>query len=60
MADAALVKVGLHQEILLAAETKLNEAVIEARNAGHSWNRIAEALGMSRQSASERFGKLVP
>lgn len=59
MADPALVNIALRQEILLAAEANLVEAVKVAREAGHSWNRIAEALGMTRQSVSERFGRLV-
>ena len=30
--------------------------VVEARQAGHSWSRIAEALGVTRQAAQARFG----
>lgn len=59
MADAELVAVKLRQQILVVAEDELNAAVAAARDTGHSWSRIAEALGMSRQAASERFGKLV-
>src|SRR4051812_44669116 len=32
------------------------EMVEEARQAGHSWSRIAEALGVTRQAAQARFG----
>ncbi|MGA2007216.1 MAG: sigma-70 family RNA polymerase sigma factor, partial [Solirubrobacteraceae bacterium] len=34
----------------------LRDAVTAARNAGRSWNRIAVALGVSRQAARQRFG----
>ena len=36
-------------------ETALQEAVRKARRAGHSWTEIGEALGMTKQSAWERF-----
>ncbi len=36
-------------------ETALQEAVREARRAGYSWTEIGEALGMTKQSAWERF-----
>lgn len=36
------------------------EAVIAARNAGHSWTEISVQLGMARQSARERFLKFDP
>jgi len=38
-----------------ADEARLRDAVIAARNAGGSWNRIAIALGVSRQAARQRF-----
>jgi hypothetical protein len=39
-----------------ADEARLRDAVTAARNAGRSWNRIAVALGVSRQAARQRFG----
>jgi len=39
-----------------ADEVRLRDAVAAARNAGRSWNRIAVALGMSREAARRRFG----
>lgn len=38
-----------------ADEARLEEAVRAARENGHSWNRIALALGVSRQAARQRF-----
>ena len=40
-----------------AAETKLREAVIAAREAGDPWAAIGFALGTTRQAAQQRFGK---
>jgi hypothetical protein len=40
------------------AEAELIEAVKEARAKGRSWNRIATALGVSRQAARQRFGRM--
>lgn len=37
------------------AENDLVEAVMRARARGRSWNRIAVALGVSRQAARQRF-----
>jgi hypothetical protein len=36
-------------------EARLREAVALARARGRSWNRIAIALGVSRQAARQRF-----
>lgn len=38
-----------------ADEARLREAVQVARGHGHSWNRIAIALGVSRQAARQRY-----
>ena len=38
------------------AEAALRGAVLAARANGRSWNRIAIALGVSRQAARQRFG----
>lgn len=45
-------------EAVLAATALLEVRVIAAREQGCSWNRIARALGVARQSATERFVKL--
>ena len=45
-------------EKLLAATALLEVRVIAARQDGISWLRIANALGIKRQSATERFVKL--
>jgi hypothetical protein len=37
------------------AEARLTEAVVRARANGRSWNRIAIALGVSRQAARQRY-----
>jgi hypothetical protein len=37
-------------------EALLTERVALARANGRSWNRIAAALGVSRQAARQRFG----
>jgi hypothetical protein len=40
-----------------AAQTRVDEAVAAARNAGSSWNAIAAMLGVSRQAARQRYAK---
>jgi hypothetical protein len=42
-----------------ADEARLREAVEAARAKGRSWNRIAIALGVSRQAARQRFADKV-
>jgi hypothetical protein len=37
-------------------EALLTEKVAQARAHGRSWNRIAAALGVTRQAARQRFG----
>ena len=34
----------------------LRDAVVSARGRGHSWEEIGDALGVTRQTAWERFG----
>jgi uncharacterized NAD(P)/FAD-binding protein YdhS len=41
-------------------DNALRDAVASARSRGHSWEEIADALGVSRQSAWERFQKEMP
>ncbi|EYB68211.1 hypothetical protein DEIPH_ctg025orf0050 [Deinococcus phoenicis] len=38
-------------------EALLHSSVTAARNAGHSWEAIGRALGMTRQAAQQRFGR---
>ncbi|MGJ4073796.1 hypothetical protein ACN4BK_01835 [Corynebacterium macclintockiae] len=38
------------------AEHELEDAVAQARHAGHSWADIGQALNVSRQAAFKRFG----
>lgn len=40
------------------ADRELEEAVRSAQSAGASWAKIGEALGISRQSAHERFARV--
>ena len=40
-----------------SADTELDYAVRAARRAGDSWTSIAVALGTTRQTAQQRFGK---
>ncbi len=40
-------------------DAQLTEAVAVARAHGHSWNRIADSLGVSRQAARQRYNELV-
>jgi len=43
---------------LLDANALLEVRVIAARRSGMSWQLIADAVGIARQSATERFEKL--
>lgn len=40
----------------VTAETALTQAVTAARTAGHSWAQVAAVLGVSKQSAQQRYG----
>ena len=42
----------------VAAELKVAEAVKAAREAGFSWSAIGMMLGVSKQTAQHRFGKV--
>ena len=42
------------------ARTALDESVAAARRDGYTWSDIGSALGVSRQAAFQRFGKVVP
>jgi hypothetical protein len=60
---AKLADIGDLRDIAAAAsavradEARLREAVQIARARGHSWNRIAVALGVSRQAARQRYAE---
>lgn len=43
------------QQRIADMEKYQRAAVAQARLSGHTWAEIGEALGMSRQSAHERF-----
>ncbi len=46
----------LHWFLSLAdAQRQVDAAVLAAHGAGYSWGKIAIALGVSRQSAHERY-----
>ncbi|MGQ0631616.1 MAG: sigma-70 family RNA polymerase sigma factor [Sporichthyaceae bacterium] len=53
-----LAAVAAAADRMAQADTDLIEAVKRARAQGRSWNRIAVALGVSRQAARQRFGRL--
>ena len=53
--DPALAKIAVAQIRLRAAERALDEAVMDARNVGLSWQAIEDVLGMTRRSANKRF-----
>lgn len=40
-------------------ELNLTIAVIDARKAGASWATIGEQLGVSKQAAAQKYGKLL-
>jgi hypothetical protein len=47
------------QELSAATDAALQAAVDRARAAGHSWRRIGDVLGTTRQAAFQRFGRPV-
>jgi EAL domain-containing protein (putative c-di-GMP-specific phosphodiesterase class I) len=53
----ALRKLHEAMQAVQAAESALEDSVALGRNAGVSWDEIAETLGMTRQGASKRFGR---
>lgn len=44
------------RELSSVTDVALRAAVSRARAAGHSWSRIGEVLGTTRQAAFQRFG----
>ena len=57
---ADLGRVGAALNAIAAAERELADAVAAARGNGRSWGEIALVLGVSKQSARERFGSVSP
>jgi len=53
----ALADLRRARETLDNAQTAISALVAEARAQGASWQGIGDALGITRQSAWERFGK---
>src|SRR5580692_7903135 len=58
--NGALLEIGIREIATAAAavradDARLREVVLLARARGRSWNRIALALGVSRQAARQRF-----
>jgi hypothetical protein len=45
------------RELSRVTDVALRAAVDRARAAGHSWSRIGEVLGTTRQAAFQRFGR---
>jgi hypothetical protein len=56
-AGSPLAAMAAAQELSSAADAALQAAVDRARAAGHSWKRIGDALGTTRQAAFQRFGR---
>lgn len=41
-----------------AADELLAQRVMQARNAGMSWTKVGELLGITRQAATKRYAKV--
>ena len=52
--------IALRDAVALRAksEYELAEAVLDARDAGHSWATIASLLGISGEAARQKYGQL--
>lgn len=55
--DPLLENVRIRKDDLMAAESQLELAVVRARQGNRSWERIATALGVKRQSAISKYAK---
>ena len=53
--DPALARIAVAQIRLRAAERALDEAVMNARNVGLSWQAIGDVLSVTRQDANRCF-----
>ena len=58
-AGSALAAMAAARELSAAANAAMQAAVDRARAAGHSWKRIGDVLGTTRQAAFQRFGRPV-
>ncbi|MHA7134608.1 hypothetical protein [Oerskovia turbata] len=56
--DAHLELVALTARASASADSLLATAVSSARSAGHSWEAVGAVLGITRQAAQQRFGRL--
>lgn len=56
--ESALGALSAASLTLRNAESRLDAAVVNARESGLSWAQIGATLGISRQSAHERWGHL--
>ena len=54
---AALEYVRGHRDALAEHRTKLDQAVADARRRGATWQQIADAAGMTRPAAWERWNR---
>lgn len=54
-----LREIGLALGEMVALQKRLDDAVVAARRNGRSWGEIGLVLGISKQAARERYGKLV-
>ena len=59
MTPRPLARVRLAQARLHDAQIKLDEAVFDAKEAGHTWAEIAEVFGTSREAAYQRFAPYI-
>lgn len=53
--DPALTRIAVAQIRLRAVERALDEAAMDARDVGLSWQAIGDVLSMARQGANKRF-----
>ena len=53
--DPALTRIAVAQIRLRAIERALDEAAMDARDVGLSWQAIGDVLSMARQGANKRF-----
>lgn len=53
--DPALTRIAVAQIRLRAVERALDEAAMDARDVGLSWQAIGDVLSMTRQGANKRF-----
>lgn len=51
----ALVNVGAASLAATEADAALRESVVQARDAGATWREVGDALGVTKQTAWEKF-----